>query len=371
MVAFTAGAVLTAANLNTAFNALTLRTVTSTSDTLVLADNGGGVTYSNASATTSTIPPNASVAFATGTKIVLINLGAGVVTVTAGAGVTINGATLTLAQNAGGTCIKTATNTWSFLPFSSGVGAANFSDTATGSYTGYKYKTFAASGPLTVTTAGFADLVLCAGGGGGGPANAYSGGGAGGLLQVTNAYLPIGTFTVTVGAGGAVGNNGIASRISDYLSPGGGSGGTTANKGYNGGSGGGASWGTAVGGAGISGIGNDGGSSNTATAAGGGGGAGGVGANNSGAVGGAGGAGTTITLAGTTPSGSYVAGTYALAGGGGSYGDSGSGAGGSGGGGAGGGTNNGAANKGGGGGGWISGNAGQGGSGIVIVRVAV
>ena len=57
MVAFTAGAVLTAANLNTAFNALTIRTVTGVSDTLVLADNGGAVSYSNASATTSTIPP--------------------------------------------------------------------------------------------------------------------------------------------------------------------------------------------------------------------------------------------------------------------------------------------------------------------------
>jgi nicotinamide-nucleotide amidase len=51
MVAFTAGAVLTAAALNTAFNALTIRTVTGTSDTLVLADNGGGVTYSNAAKT--------------------------------------------------------------------------------------------------------------------------------------------------------------------------------------------------------------------------------------------------------------------------------------------------------------------------------
>jgi hypothetical protein len=149
MVAFTAGAVLTAANLNTAFNALTIRTVTGTSDTLLLDDNGGAVTYSNAAATTSTIPPNSSVAFAVGTKIVLINLGAGVVTVTAGAGVTINGATLTLAQDAGGTCIKTATNTWSFLPFSSGVGAANFSDAATGTYTGYKYLTFSASGTIT------------------------------------------------------------------------------------------------------------------------------------------------------------------------------------------------------------------------------
>jgi hypothetical protein len=119
MVAFSPGAVLTAANLNTAFNALTLRTVTGTSDTLLLDDNGGGVTYSNAAATTSTIPPNSSVAFAVGTKIVLINLGAGVVTVTAGAGVTVNGSVLTLAQNAGGTCIKTATNTWYFLPSAS------------------------------------------------------------------------------------------------------------------------------------------------------------------------------------------------------------------------------------------------------------
>ena len=123
----------------------------------------------------------------------------------------------------------------------SGVPAtADFSNTSTGTYTGYKYVTFAASGSLVVTRAGFADIVILAGGGGGGPANAYSGGGAGGLLQVTNAYLPIGTFTVTVGAGGVVGNNGIASRISDYLVPGGGSGGTSGLPGYNGGSGGGA-----------------------------------------------------------------------------------------------------------------------------------
>jgi hypothetical protein len=58
MVAFTAGAVLTAANLNTAFNALTFRAVTATSDTFVLADNGGAVSYSNASAITATVHPS-------------------------------------------------------------------------------------------------------------------------------------------------------------------------------------------------------------------------------------------------------------------------------------------------------------------------
>jgi hypothetical protein len=132
MVAFAPGAVLTAANLNTAFNALTIRTVTGTSDDLVLADNGGAVSYSNASATTSTIPPNSSVAYAVGTKIVLINLGAGVVTVTAGAGVTnVNGATCITrrtpgaAVSAGGTMhqdlfSERRTPGFADLPFSSG-----------------------------------------------------------------------------------------------------------------------------------------------------------------------------------------------------------------------------------------------------------
>ena len=120
MVAFLSGAVLTAANLNSAFNALTFRAVTGTSDTFVLADNGGAVSYSNASAITATVPPFSSVAYANGTRIQLLNLGAGVVTVTAGVGVTLNGSIVTLAQNTGGTLIKTATNTWYFLPSAPG-----------------------------------------------------------------------------------------------------------------------------------------------------------------------------------------------------------------------------------------------------------
>jgi hypothetical protein len=122
MVAFTAGSVLTAQNLNSAFNALTFRAVTGTSDTFVLADNGGAVSYSNASPITATVPPFSSVAYANGTVIQLLNLGAGVVTVTAGVGVTLNGSSVALAQNTGGTLIKTATNTWYFLPSSTGSG---------------------------------------------------------------------------------------------------------------------------------------------------------------------------------------------------------------------------------------------------------
>ena len=186
MVAFVASTVLTAANLNSAFNALTIRTVTGTSDTLVLADNGGAVTYDNASATTSTIPPFSSVAYAVGTKIVLANLGAGVVTVTAGAGVTVNG-TLTIAQNAGGTCLKTATNTWSFLPFGS-AGAATLTSADVTSTTGlaggypqtsgiYTIYVWNGSGTIVLGKAGLAS-VLVVGGGGSGRAGGVGGGGA-------------------------------------------------------------------------------------------------------------------------------------------------------------------------------------------------
>ena len=380
MVAFTAGAVLTAANLNTAFNALTIRTVTGTSDTLVLADNGGGVTYSNAAATTSTIPPNSSVAFAVGTKIVLINLGAGVVTVTAGAGVTVNGATLTLAQNAGGTCIKTATNTWSFLPFSSGVGAANFSDTATGTYSGFKYLTFSASGTINISTAGFADIVVVGGGGAGSNLNG-GGGGAGGALVMTDAYLPVGTLTVTIGAGGtAAGSAGISgnpSRIGSYYSPQGGGGGETGVPAQNGASGGGGK-NAGAGGAGMAAVGNNGGNGGSGGVGGGGGGGGAtaVGAVGTSAVGGNGGAGTSTAIAGTTPTSAYVAGSYTFSGGGGGGSVGGTAGTASDGGGAGSASTtgtNGTANKGGGGGGG-GGGAGQGGngsSGMVIVRVAV
>jgi hypothetical protein len=384
MVAFLSGAVLTAANLNSAFNALTIRTVTGTSDTLVLADAGGCVTYSNASATTSTIPPFSSIAYATGTKIVLVNLGAGVVTVTAGAGVTVNGATLTLAQNAGGTCIKTATNTWSFLPFSSGVGAANFSDTATGTYSGFKYLTFTASGTITITTAGFVDLVLSGAGGRGGtgiaPSGAGGGGGAGGSLVLLQYYLPAGTHTVTVGAGTG------PSRLGPYVSPQGGNGGPNVRVGNWGGSGGGGGGGdTIAGGTALVGLGFDGGSTTGGSGgASGGGGASAVGAGSTNSVnGGAGGAGTTTSLFGTTLSGAYSAGNYAYGGGGGggAYGAGTAGAAGATGGAAGSASGNGSdgsANTGGGGGGAYAASSGStmysggnGGSGFVGIRVAV
>jgi len=92
----------------------TINTQTGTSYTTVLGDASKLVTLSNGSAITLTIPPNSSVAYPTGTKIDLAQLGAGQVTVAEGSGVTVN-ATPTKklrAQYSAATCIKTASDTW-------------------------------------------------------------------------------------------------------------------------------------------------------------------------------------------------------------------------------------------------------------------
>jgi hypothetical protein len=68
----------------------TVNAQTGTSYTLVSGDAGAFVTMNNAAASTLTVPPNSSVAFATGTVIEGSQLGAGQVTLTPGSGVTIN-----------------------------------------------------------------------------------------------------------------------------------------------------------------------------------------------------------------------------------------------------------------------------------------
>jgi hypothetical protein len=97
----------------------TVRTVpenaqTGTGYTLVLADAGRLVTLNNAAAITLTIPTHASVAFPVGTRIDLVQYGAGQVTV-GGSGVTIrsSGSKLKLAgQYSGATLWKKGTNEW-------------------------------------------------------------------------------------------------------------------------------------------------------------------------------------------------------------------------------------------------------------------
>jgi len=90
------------------------RALTGTSYTLVLSDAGKLVTLNNAAAITLTIPTNTAVAFSIGTRIDLLQYGAGQVTV-GGSGVTIrsSGSKLKLAgQYSGATLWKRGTNEW-------------------------------------------------------------------------------------------------------------------------------------------------------------------------------------------------------------------------------------------------------------------
>jgi hypothetical protein len=83
--------------------------------TLVLADAGKLVTISNASANNLTIPLNSSVAFPIGTRIDVIQKGAGQTTIVATGGVTINskgGALKLSSQYSGASLIKYGTDTW-------------------------------------------------------------------------------------------------------------------------------------------------------------------------------------------------------------------------------------------------------------------
>lgn len=83
--------------------------------TLVLGDAGKTITMSVASANNLTVPPNSSVAFATGTMINVIQIGAGQTTLVAGAGVTVNSKSGNLkitGQYSGVSLYKRDTNTW-------------------------------------------------------------------------------------------------------------------------------------------------------------------------------------------------------------------------------------------------------------------
>lgn len=86
--------------------------------TLVLGDAGKIVEMNNASANNLTIPPNASVAFPTKTRIDICSVGAGQTTIVAGSGVTIRSVNSRLkltTQYSGGTLYKRDTNEWVLL----------------------------------------------------------------------------------------------------------------------------------------------------------------------------------------------------------------------------------------------------------------
>ena len=119
---------------------------------------------------------------------------------------------------------------------------------------------FTESGSLTVTGSGTIELLVVGGGGGGGVIGypgqetgrlSAAGGGAGGLVHKESFAVSAGTYTVTVGAGGAIHENGGNSSVFDIIAYGGGYGanGGKDQKGGDGGSGGGGatSWTTTFG----------------------------------------------------------------------------------------------------------------------------
>jgi len=113
---FTAGQVLTAAQVTTLQAAIWSDDVNAqtASYTLVLGDAGKQVTMTNASATTITVPLNSSVAFATGVRIYIINLGAGQCTVAGAGGVTISQGSIDLTMPQYGIMVlfKVGTDSW-------------------------------------------------------------------------------------------------------------------------------------------------------------------------------------------------------------------------------------------------------------------
>jgi len=111
------GDILTAGMFN-GLVTFTLNDQTGTSYTPVLTDQYQVlITRSNASASTLTIPTNASVAFPVGTVITVLNKGAGAVTISGAGGVTVLSAGATaaspsLAQYKSCALIQVAANTW-------------------------------------------------------------------------------------------------------------------------------------------------------------------------------------------------------------------------------------------------------------------
>jgi len=244
--------------------------------------------------------------------------------------------------------------------------------------------TFAATGSLVVASGGLADILVVGGGGGGGQGDASTvaggAGGAGGYMFLENFFLPAGTYTVTIGGGGAKGNlatPGNPTYIGNLLMcPGGGQGGRNAfGSGGNGASGGGGGANAQPKGSALflsSGNirGNNGGAHNEGVsyAGGGGGGAGATGTNAAAGTGGVGGIGLPNNIVNGSTNVYYC-------GGGGGAGSSTSAAGGLGGGGTGNGLTgaDGTANTGGGGGGGFTSAArtGNGGSGYLVIRVRI
>jgi len=142
--------------------------------------------------------------------------------------------------------IRHPTGTWAQCSSVTSTGSTLYTDV-----TNYNTYQFSSSGSITFNQPIVADVLVIGGGGAGGK-QMSGGGGAGAVIFMPGASFAAGTYSITVGSGGAiasgVGGNGISSSIgSVFIAQGGGGGGSWySNGGYgtksgqDGGSGGGA-----------------------------------------------------------------------------------------------------------------------------------
>jgi hypothetical protein len=128
--------------------------------TTVLTDAGKVITMSNASANTVTIPANSSVAYVIGSRINILNLGAGACTPTAAAGVTISGTITALATNGFASLVKTATNTWSYMPPGGFPASATATVATSQSTSTLTFTDLTTAGPAVTVTTGTKALVI-------------------------------------------------------------------------------------------------------------------------------------------------------------------------------------------------------------------
>ena len=206
---FTAGQILTAAQMTTlqtnAYNQ-TVSTKTA-SYVLVAADKGTRVVMNAAGATTITV--NTSL-FSAGDTLFIQNIGAGTCTITAGTATVTTAGSLALSTWAGGTLYFTSASAAIFFSgsapaYGTATGGIGAPTAVTISGVNYQYLTFNSTGTLTITKAGFFDF--CAIGGGGGAlsiatAGYAAGGGGAGQVLIGSIYLDA-NQTVTIGAGGS------------------------------------------------------------------------------------------------------------------------------------------------------------------------
>lgn len=103
----------------------------------------------------------------------------------------------------------------------------SFTDANNHTWTFYRWTVTA--GSIQVTTAGYVDLLVAGSGAGGSSASGFTSGGGAGALRFGLFWVPIGTYTVTIGAGGAGGTDGNSSSFGSILRAGGGQAGYSAS----------------------------------------------------------------------------------------------------------------------------------------------